>query len=318
MQTPPNVSPWQGRDDTAVEGPDALRIHQCIKPWTPESPPGVCLLGFECDEGVRRNQGRVGAVEGPVAIRKALGNLAWDVGRPLFDAGNVCCVDADLEGAQKKLGDVVATILRSHQRLIVLGGGHETAWGSFLGLTTAVSDAAVGVINLDAHFDLRTSPTPHSGTAFRQIAEWFQRHDRPVRISCLGIAEPSNTTAAFRAARDLGVHWKCDRDAMFWDFMPTDLSERKRVLDDADYVHLSIDLDVLPASVMPAVSAPAGGGVLLEVIESLIDTVIGSGKASVVDIVEFNPRYDPDGLAVRTAARVVWRVARRWSEVDRT
>ena len=32
------------------------------------------IVGFACDEGVRRNQGRVGAKLGPTALRQALAN----------------------------------------------------------------------------------------------------------------------------------------------------------------------------------------------------------------------------------------------------
>ena len=67
---------WTGRIDPEA---DALRWHQCIQPLAADSTPGIALLGFACDEGVRRNQGRVGAAEGPVALRRALANVAWQL-----------------------------------------------------------------------------------------------------------------------------------------------------------------------------------------------------------------------------------------------
>ena len=316
MHTPPDMSLWQGRDDTAVEGPDALRIHQCIKPWTPESPPGVSLIGFACDEGVRRNQGRVGAAEGPKALRKALANLAWDETHVIYDAGDVCCDDGDLETAQENLGRRVATLIELGHRPILLGGGHETAWGNFLGLTAARPEANIGVINVDAHFDLRDSPVPHSGTSFRQIADWHRRHDRPFRCLCLGIAEESNTLAAFRAAETLGVQWESDVSAAWWQTrleLDQECGGRgDRLFDMADAIYLSVDLDVLPGAVMPACSAPAGMGMSLGVLESLIKTIVSSGRVALADVVEFNPRYDRDGTAAKTAARVVWTLARCW------
>jgi formiminoglutamase (EC 3.5.3.8) len=49
---------------------------------------GIALLGFVCDEGVRRNQGRTGAAEGPQAIRQALANMASHAGHErLVDMG---------------------------------------------------------------------------------------------------------------------------------------------------------------------------------------------------------------------------------------
>jgi formiminoglutamase len=58
---------WQGRVDSK-ENYDAFRWHQWIKPLDlrqalPEFPGniGFVLLGFCCDEGIRRNKGRQGA-----------------------------------------------------------------------------------------------------------------------------------------------------------------------------------------------------------------------------------------------------------------
>ena len=84
----PDMSVWTGRVDTA-DGPNALRWHQMVKPLAADSPPGVVLIGFACDEGVRRNGGRVGAKDGPRAIRAALANLAWHQYFPVYDAGDV-------------------------------------------------------------------------------------------------------------------------------------------------------------------------------------------------------------------------------------
>lgn len=315
MRMPPDMSLWTGRDDTVLEGPDATRIHQCIKPWTEDSPPGVCLLGFACDEGVRRNQGRVGAAEGPTALRKALANLSWSNHRRLFDVGDVHCHNGDLEAAQQEHATVVADLLRRGQQVISLGGGHETAWGSFLGLTDANPSNSILVINLDAHFDLRPSHTSHSGTPFRQMAEWKQQKGRNVHFMTWGVAEQSNTAAAFNAAEELGVSWECDRDVGSWDFWPLDSPEFHRVFESVDQVYLSLDLDVLPSNMMPAVSAPAAIGVAVETIETIIETVAASGKLAVADVVEFNPMFDHDGLAGKTAARLIWRLAKGWSMV---
>ncbi len=60
------ASLWQGRDDSA-EAPNALRLFQTIaraERFAPQEMPGdIALLGFACDEGVRRNKGRTGAAD---------------------------------------------------------------------------------------------------------------------------------------------------------------------------------------------------------------------------------------------------------------
>jgi formiminoglutamase len=51
-----------------------------------------------------------------------------------------------------------------------------------------------------------------------------------------------------------------------------------------DVLHLSIDLDVLPAAVAPGVSAPAGFGVPLDVMHAVCQQVAGSGKLALMDV----------------------------------
>src|SRR5215470_5223751 len=98
----PDMSVWQGRVDDG-EGELAVRWHQRVLPWEESAPLGVVLLGFACDEGVRRNQGRPGAAEAPRAIRQALANLAWHQAHPVYDTGDLGGLSANLEGEQDGL-----------------------------------------------------------------------------------------------------------------------------------------------------------------------------------------------------------------------
>lgn len=299
--------PWQGRIDQD-EGPDALRWHQVVRPYEPGLPSGIALLGFACDEGVRRNQGRPGAAKGPRALRQALGNLAWHGRAPLWDAGDVAAGE-DLEAGQERLASTVRQLVEGGHRPIVLGGGHETAWGSFLGLATARPDCRIGIVNIDAHFDLRRSAEASSGTPFAQAAEFCERARMPFDYLCVGIAEPANTLALFRRAHELGVRFWLDEqvsDAR----LPAIVTGIQEFAARVDAIHLSLDLDVLPASVMPAVSAPAARGVALAHVEALIEAVRATGKLALADVVELNPCHDPDGRGARTAARLVWRLAK--------
>jgi len=303
----PDLSVWTGRVDVA-DGPNALRWHQMVRPLTPGCAPGIVLIGFACDEGVRRNGGRVGAKDGPRAIRKALANLAWHQQAPVYDAGDVRCDDADMEGAQSRLAEVVADAIRAGHRPLVLGGGHETAWGTFQGIVAARPDQRIGVINIDAHFDLRADEPGNSGTPFYQMTKWCEANGKPFRYMCLGIAEPSNTLALFERADEMNVRWYRDGDLVPWnlDGVSEGLIDHAR---EVDHLYLSIDLDVLPLAIMPAVSAPAARGVPLEVVAQLTSAILKNFKVAAVDLVEFNPQLDTDGNAARVAARVAWQVS---------
>jgi formiminoglutamase len=306
----PDMSVWTGRVDTA-DGPSALRWHQMVKPLAAASPPGIVLIGFACDEGVRRNGGRVGAKDGPRAIRSALANLAWHQACSVYDVGDVRCDDADMEGAQARLAEVVAGAIRTGHRPVVLGGGHETAWGTFKGIVAAKPDANVGVINIDAHLDLRGDEPGNSGTPFNQMAKWCAAHGRKLPYMCLGTSPASNTEALLDRASLLAAVLRSDEDVQSHQFRDV-RDEILHFTQSLDLVHLSFDLDVLPAVTMPAVSSPAGKGISLDSAYMLLGIALGMLKVIAVDIVEFNPRFDADGSAVRVAARLAWDVAWRW------
>ncbi|MFC9787602.1 formimidoylglutamase [Rhodococcus sp. NPDC127528] len=301
--------PWSGREDGV--GPEHLRWHAAVTPLTADSEPGACVLvGFRSDEGVRRNQGRPGAVRGPVAARHALSSLALAEPLRILDAGDIAVRDGDLEDAQRRLGVVIAGLLDAGHFVTVLGGGHEVAYGSYLGIAGSSlldSGARLGVLNLDAHFDLRADPVASSGTPFRQIADSEAERGRSLRYAVLGIAQPSNTPALFGQAASVGARFLLDEECTAAK-LPAVESFVHEFLGAVDVVHLSIDLDVLPAAIAPGVSAPAGFGVPVEVIAGVCETVARSGALAVLDVAELNPRFDYDNRTALTAARLIHHV----------
>lgn len=311
MKRLPDMTAWSGgRADTAETGPSP-RVHDVIRPLA-SSGGGVALIGFACDEGVRRNQGRTGAADGPAAIRHALRNLAVHRDTTLYDAGDIVCDGEALEQAQAALGAELASLLARGVRPVVLGGGHEVAYASYLGLRqhhgAGLGGRRLLVINIDAHFDLRHDVRPSSGTPFRQILEHCQAEGTPCRYACLGLAPEANTRALFERAHRFGAIHATDTalsaDTDRWIGLLRD-----ELLPQSDLVYLSIDLDALPGDKAPGVSAPAAHGVALPIVERLVRTVLDSGRLALADLAEMNPRYDRDGLTARIAARLVHRLA---------
>ncbi|WP_448853209.1 arginase family protein [Corynebacterium frankenforstense] len=297
---------------------------------------GLALLGFASDEGVERNGGRRGAAAGPAALRKALAGLAVHDEIPRFDAGTVRTEDPDLEGAQRELSNAVRDLVRAGRLVVALGGGHEIAWATHRGLFEAVAgsgvegpgaassgsgadgDAApapagergrIAVVNLDAHFDLRAADRPTSGTPFLQIARLHgaggpaaEAHDFDYTV--LGISKPNNTRVLFETAEALGVRTVLDDELAA--MTPREAGELvAEAVAGADHVHLSIDLDGLPAAVAPGVSAPAAVGVSLAHYRAMAAAAAESGKLRLVDIAELNPSFDVDGRTAKVAARMV-------------
>ncbi|WXL27121.1 formimidoylglutamase [Ectopseudomonas mendocina] len=297
---------WTGRVDPEQDSP---RWHQKVQPLTTDSQPGLSLLGFACDEGVRRNQGRTGAAEGPAVIRKALAGLAWHRQGKAYDAGDIVCEDGDLEAAQARLAASVNDALSANHLPIVMGGGHEIAFGSWSGLAAHLAPQLhaprIGIVNFDAHFDLRDPAHVHSsGTPFAQIAEQCAQRGWPFHYACLGISRASNTSALFHKAAELGVLVREDHEitAASLERICTDL---RAFAVDCDALYLTIDIDVLPACEAPGVSAPAARGVSLALLEPMLECLKGTGKLRLIDLAELNPTYDIDNRTAKVAARLI-------------
>ena len=301
---------WTGRVD-AAEGERALRWHQVVRPRG-NAIAAVALQGFACDAGVARNSGRVGAAEGPAALRRALANLAVHDAGPVDDLGDVGCEGDALEAAQESYAAAAAAAMAGGSLVIGLGGGHEIAWASYLALSHALdakgSTDSVGVINFDAQFDLRGDPQPNSGTPFRQIIEHARSRGRELGYLCLGISRYANTVALFERAQALGARWIEDL-ALCEDRMAAAEEELRTFLGRYRRIYLTVCLDVLPAAVAPGVSAPAALGVAPAIVERLVEAVVASGQVAIADVAELNPRFDQDDRTARIAARFVAHIA---------
>jgi formiminoglutamase len=306
----PDMNAWSGRVDPEA---NTARWHQQVQPFSTAAEPGYTLIGFCSDEGVRRNKGRVGAAQGPAAMRKTLSSLAWHQSAPVYDAGDVVCAGEDLEAAHSALADQVAECLAHRQLPIVMGGGHEVAFGSWSGLaqhfttqeSTQEQPPRIGIINFDAHFDLRDPGfVVSSGTPFAQIAQACEQKGWPFQYACLGVSRGSNTRALFDKAEQLQVLTWEDR-TMIQSRLAEMQSELNSFIGRCDHLYLTIDIDVFPAAQAPGVSAPAARGVALDVIEPLMEQITASGKLRLADLAELNPEYDVDGHTARLAARLI-------------
>jgi len=296
-------SPWQGRMDKGV----ADRWHQLIIESSHQVSQSISLIGFSCDEGVRRNHGRTGAKLGPNCIREMLANLVYSGTKALTDLGDIECVGDELEEAQYDLSVLVADTIKQASLPVVLGGGHEVAWGTFQGIRNVYPKSKVGIINFDAHFDLRPlEPKGSSGTPFRQAALWSEDHEVDFDYFVLGINPSVNTPLLFDYAKEKNVRWQSDLELGGHNFKS--LSENLRSFcEPLDYIYLTICLDVFPAAYAPGVSAPASIGVDPNTVFRLLDFITDNYKSKItaLEIAEMNPSYDIDNRTARLAARLV-------------
>lgn len=266
--------------------------------------PLVSLIGFPCDEGVRRNHGRVGAATAPNAIRDVLSRLTPDaaayeafthVAALTADLGDIE-VSGDLERDQELLGERVAAALTDQGLVIVLGGGHETAFGHFLGYARA--GVPVRIVNWDAHCDVREPVDGRgtSGTPFRQAL--LHPSGMARRYAVAGLQPHSVAAAHLEFVRAHGdAVWRAD---------VTRATAVNLYHDPSTAIMASFDVDAVDRTAAPGVSAPATGGLSVDLWLEAAYRAGLSPQVRSADVVEVNPLVDRDGQTVALAALTVW------------
>ncbi|MBN6205201.1 formimidoylglutamase [Ralstonia pickettii] len=309
MYKNPDKGLWSGRVDSYIDE-DSFRLHQTIDFLadidTLKKESAFYIVGFESDEGVRRNKGRVGAAKAPNQIRSSLSNLPSSIlrGQALIDIGNISCEDEKLEEAQEELGERVSKILSSKGTPIILGGGHETLYGHYLGARNYLGkNAKLGIINIDAHFDMRDEEIPSSGTMFKQILE----SDKNAGYLCLGIQPFGNTKSLFQDAERLGCTYLLE-DAV----TENKNNEVYRAIDNFskkyDAVILTLCTDSIAASEAPGVSAPGPFGLSSKTVRKLLRYIVMKKNTLSFDISEVNPLVDENEKTIRLASYLIGEV----------
>ena len=305
---PPKAENWQGRKDTLpleryFQHVQLLDLqHNDLSQPTDQA--NTILLGFCSDTGVKRNEGKTGAANGPHVLRQQLGKLACHHQRHYIDIGNIHCEDGDLETAQAELGKLVDYCHQRGYKTFLMGGGHEIAWGHFQGLEPSYADLAI--INFDAHFDLRPTGPNHastSGTPFWQIAQCCANQDITFNYACLGIQPLSNTNALFNLAEHFHVTF-LTAEQIYTIPLEQQLKTLDHFMQNISYIYLTICLDVFNQAIAPGVSAPQALGLYPWHVIPLLKYLLQTGKVVSIDFAELAPDLDQNHATSRLAASI--------------
>lgn len=308
---PPHEENWQvaGHDDPKQRFYQAIDLVDLTSSME-ELPAGsVAIIGFVCDEGIKRNHGRVGAAEGPAAIRRALAKLPIPrSNRSIVDIGDVICIDNNLEEAQRVLADLVGLALSQGAFPIVLGGGHEQAWGNYQGIKKANRHEDLTIVNIDAHYDMRPlidGKYGSSGTSFLQIARERESEGLPFQYTIVGIQETGNSSSLVDKARELNVR-TISAKSMYAEGPQATMAKLETIIGDASHIHLSICMDVFAAAFAPGVSAPQPLGLAPWMVIPLLEIIKASNKMISIEIAEVSPPLDQDGITSKLAASLIY------------
>lgn len=268
----------------------------------------IAFIGYQCEEGIKRNQGRPGAKAGPNAIREQLGKLP--IHRDdlvLSDCGDlVYGGNVELQTFQLQFAGHISRLIRSGVFPIALGGGHDISFAHFSGIHEALYEEELkfGIVNFDAHFDLRNEDSSTSGTPFKQILDQFGDH---TSYAALGIQQSSNTKELFGIAKNTGTRFipleKCNS---------TNIEESYDLLNaiaaDVDYIYITVDMDGFSSAFSPGVSAPSPAGLTPDFVQHTLRHLIKTKKVVAIDFAETNPAYDQDHATARLASKLIWEV----------
>ncbi|MFW5838002.1 MAG: agmatinase family protein, partial [Desulfovibrionaceae bacterium] len=187
-------------------------------------------------------------------------------------------LDGPLEQAVDAIAAAVDQSLAAGGLPILLGGEHTVTVGALRALRHHAMN--IGVVQFDAHADLRDqyeeTHLSHACVMRRAADLGVPVHQLGVRSLCMEENKFRNASplVSFQDARDL---WFEPRPALR---LPDDFPRD---------VHLTIDLDALDSSLMPATGTPEPGGLMWPQLMALLEDLARTRRIVSADVVELAP-----------------------------
>jgi len=180
---------------------------------------------------------------------------------------------------------------------VVLGGDHSVS----IGAIRAVASAYPGltVVQFDAHTDLRDT---YQGTPYSHACVMRRIWD-VAKVVQVGIRSTSREEFLFLKEEGREPIWARDVETDF----ENSLKRLKAYLEPGP-VYITIDLDVLDPSVMPAVGTPEPGGLGWYHLVDMVKCVMATAEVVGFDVVELSPLpglHAADFLAARLVYKVI-------------
>ncbi|MEM3429645.1 MAG: agmatinase [Candidatus Bathyarchaeia archaeon] len=245
---------------------------------------------------------RSGSRFAPSKIREASANMETyslrsgvDIENvPIFDAGDLNVVE-DMSETLRRIQLVVREIYTKSKVPIILGGEHTITYGSL-----QVFDSDVGVVDFDAHLDLRDEymgcRVSHA-THMRRLAERFGP-DRIVQVGTRAVSKEELDYARSSGLKFYSTYEVRERG-------PEEISRLVNSnLKNFRFRYVTIDMDVLDPAYAPGVGNPEGDGLEPQTVIKILQSVAGSDIVG-VDLVEVCPDYD-NGVASAQAVKILF------------
>jgi agmatinase len=262
----------------------------------------VAVVGIPFDANSSFMQGPALA---PAKIRKAWNsgsmNLCAESGIDLDTQMNfVDLGDLDIAAAPgivEKIEIAIDEFLNHDIRIISLGGDHAITYPVLKSCSTRF--AKLDILHLDAHPDLYDS---YNGTRYSNACPFARIMEEKLasRLVQIGI-------------RTLNPHQRKQAQRFGVEIIDMQNLHKASAIQWENPLYLSIDLDVLDPAFAPGVSHYEPGGMstrqVIELIQGLPVPIAGA------DIVELNPKRDPQEITAMVAAKILKEIAARMLEL---
>lgn len=248
---------------------------------------------------------------GPAAIRAGSADYAGAVERVNFDlmgpllppgvravdAGDLATDAEDPAGNRDRIEAATREVLGTGAVPVLLGGDDSVP----LGMLRAFDGAGpVTILQIDAHIDWRDEVRGERlglSSTMRRASE-MAHVERIVQVGARGVG--SAGMEALEAALAWGAHLVPAHE-----LEDGGIARAIGLIPEGARVVICFDVDALDPPIMPAVIAPTAGGLTYAQALRLIRGVAGKATLAGVDLVEFMPERDRDGVGARTAAQLL-------------
>jgi formimidoylglutamase len=277
-----------------------------------EGPADVALLGVPLAAG-SVTPGRCDLAPG--VIRQTLRRFStYDVetreelSMALRDAGDVNVEGLSLEQAFEPVRDAAARLASEHGLTLLLGGNNAVTRPAAHALGVPLE--RVGLVTLDAHFDLRdTDEGLLNGNPIRALLE----DGLPGENICqIGLAPFANTAKMHRIADEAGINVYTADEVKHRGILRI-LDEALPPLDHCEAIMVDFDIDVIDRAQCPGAPGARPGGLPVDLFFDAARYLGSHPRVTLVDLTEFDPSLDVSDITALTAGRWVCEILAGYS-----
>lgn len=250
--------------------------------------------------------------EAPAVVRAAMKRMSvYDLETEtdlsalrVFDAGDADIADLEPAASLAPLMAMLGPLTKAHQLTIVLGGNNAITRPCAHALDPELK--RVGVLTLDAHFDLRD--TDCGLTNGNPIQALLEDGLPGAHIAQIGLLPFANTKKAHGKAKDAGVYVATAAACRAEGLARIAENALARLASRCDVIHVDFDIDVIDRGQMPGAPGARPGGVTAQDFFDATRLICAHPKVKSVDLTEFDPSLDVANTSALTAARWVCEV----------